>query len=393
MEYKLSIRSNSPVDTVGTDQPKATAARHIDVVLIVGTGQDTTLVEQAERECESGGLSVVTLWGYTASGRGLHERLGPDTHVFFIGHGESTDSGHKVTLAWSQTPTTQELAKLRAPFEDLPAWTGPVHLLACEEGALLDEVKPGTDLWNAGPILLYGGRSKRPTNLPGEDVPASIRFIAQYKQQGLQVNGMQAFAHLANWTGETVSILGGELEGPVTMHAPKVPADMVPGALEAEVLSRQLNQQLDRKARLATASDKDLESLANVVKEQKVGGGAASANPERPAAMILIRAARGKPAQVAALLDERPDLLNQRDRHGRTPLIRACLGKNMPVVELLLQRGAEVNVKDGEERTAISIATFASNIEMKALLLKYGADPTQGGSGSANLIATLNALL
>jgi ankyrin repeat protein len=57
---------------------------------------------------------------------------------------------------------------------------------------------------------------------------------------------------------------------------------------------------------------------------------------------------QGDLQRVAAILDTRGELVNQRDEAGSTPLLYAALRGHREVVWLLLERGAEVNATDSQ---------------------------------------------
>lgn len=384
--YKTQPRDSTPIHAIPIVQSRSPSHdRLVDVVLIVGPNQDIDLIEESKRQCKADGLNGIVIgngcdpiWASSLDELRRSGCLGPDTHVFLIGHGNQEKDGHTVHLSDGQHTLTKNLiATLREPLDDTQPWTGPLHLLACEEGALLDEIYPGSELWNAGPTLLYGGRSKRPMGLPGEDVPASLHFIATCKRQGTPATGMDAFAHLASWTGECISILGGELERPVTVHAPKKTDDVAIDALEAEWQSRKSQQQLNEQvhSRLAGA-DQDLHKLVAAADKQK---GKVPENPSRLAAMLHIQADRGRRQTVEGLLRAHPELLECKGRSGRTPLLRACIGNNLPVVELLLQLGADPNAATGNGRSPLWIAFESDSLEMTRMLCRYGANPHQKG--------------
>ena len=68
-------------------------------------------------------------------------------------------------------------------------------------------------------------------------------------------------------------------------------------------------------------------------------------------------------------------VVNIKDRAGRTPLHLAALGGHIQCVKILLEAGANANVTDNKGgQTPLTLAANKGNIEVVKLLLKYGAD-------------------
>ena len=385
MYLKSSFRESNPIQAASMGSTPAQHRLPADVVLIVGPNQDFKLAFEAQRQCAEGELDTDVI-GNAHSPIQLSDltnlrrsgRLGPDTHVFFIAHGNKEPAGHALFLSDEQTPTKQVISALREPLEGVPPWTGPLHLLACEEGALLDEIHPGSDLWKAGPMLLYGGTEKRPMDLHREDVPEGIGFVARCKKLGIPASGIDSFANLANWTGEDISIIGGDLQKPLTVHAPKTMDHVMPDSLQAELRSSKVQQELDEKIHSrVVGTAKDLDKLDVAVEKHK---GNATGTQDRVLTMLHIQADRGEPKDVEKLLDAHPEFLeNKSGVMGRTPLRRACTGGNLPVVKLLLERGADPNETTLDGRSPLWIALESKDLEMVKLLCRYGADPHRIG--------------
>ncbi len=85
-------------------------------------------------------------------------------------------------------------------------------------------------------------------------------------------------------------------------------------------------------------------------------------------------AANGNVAKVAAMLEERPELLEQPNPMGKTPLFYAVTYGREDVVQLLLDKGANVNTADQTGMTPLHVAATLDRIEEARLLIDYGAD-------------------
>jgi ankyrin repeat protein len=82
----------------------------------------------------------------------------------------------------------------------------------------------------------------------------------------------------------------------------------------------------------------------------------------------------GTGAQVRALLDKEPALLNVRNVRGSTPLHLAAINPDPTVMDVLLAAGAEVNLADDEGFTPLHMAAFHRQADYALLLLEAGAD-------------------
>lgn len=77
-------------------------------------------------------------------------------------------------------------------------------------------------------------------------------------------------------------------------------------------------------------------------------------------------------AKVRALLESKPDFLNNKDDFGKTPLFWAAISNHHELVRLLLEKGADANLKDNVGRRPFEQAT---NREIAALLQKHTTPP------------------
>lgn len=94
-----------------------------------------------------------------------------------------------------------------------------------------------------------------------------------------------------------------------------------------------------------------------------------------PAAIV-----RGKPAEIAALLEHEPDRIHERGPHDFPLLWYPVLaGGSLDVAELLLARGAEIEMQHYLGTTALHLAAAHGQPDMVALLLERGADPHRRG--------------
>jgi ankyrin repeat protein len=106
--------------------------------------------------------------------------------------------------------------------------------------------------------------------------------------------------------------------------------------------------------------------------------------PETPLTALLAAAGRGDAAAVAAILDEHPDLVNQRGTLPANTGLRTALHFGVgheAVVKTLLDRGADPNVRDeGDNACPIHFAAERGDLPIVTLLVEHAADPIGAGT-------------
>ena len=85
-------------------------------------------------------------------------------------------------------------------------------------------------------------------------------------------------------------------------------------------------------------------------------------------------AQKGELESVISLIEQNPELVNARDKDGRTPLHWACRGVHLEVVRFLVDKGADVNAEDSNKVVPLHSLAVRNNTEAIELLLAKGAD-------------------
>ncbi len=96
-------------------------------------------------------------------------------------------------------------------------------------------------------------------------------------------------------------------------------------------------------------------------------------------------AQKGDLNEVKALIEKDPDLVNARDKDGRTPLHWACRGVHLEVVKYLVEKGADVNAEDSNKIVPLHSLATRNSAKAIAVLLDNGAhvDAKDYGGGTA----------
>ena len=92
-------------------------------------------------------------------------------------------------------------------------------------------------------------------------------------------------------------------------------------------------------------------------------------------------AGKGDLQRLNALLNEHPDLINERGGEGvRTPLHQAVFGNSEAAVKLLLDRGADPNIRcEGDHAYPLHFAVEKNRVPIIHLLVEHGADTIGDG--------------
>lgn len=314
------------------------------------------------RRLESGGQVYFDIHG------GIRQ-----THVVWAGIHQDAVIPTTTLMSWA-------LAEIGARDAVRPVF----HFSSCHAKALCNEVKPGSALWKAAYCIIYS--SKRETSLAhySASMSAALGYLERCKERQLTPDPLKLFQLAGMRRGDCMTLLGGELEGPVSFHAPKGPED-----LRADT----------RVSGHVQASESDLALLA----DHALSAEDFSLLPPVEVAvadMLQARLARDDAWTVRSILLTRPHLRDAVDNCGFSPLHSCAMMYAVTSAHYLVSIGADVSVRDPDGFTPLlfTVMNEADDEkinkadEMVDLLLEAGADPNEtDNSGRSALMWAVEA--
>ncbi len=266
-------------------------------------------------------------------------------------------------------PTTTLMSWALAEIGGHGAARPVFHFSSCHAKALCNEVKPGSALWNAAYCIIYS--SKRETSLAhySASMSAALGYMERCKERQLTPDPLKMFQLAGMRRGDCMTLLGGELKGPVSFHAPKSPTDLKSDPMDSGRVQ---------------ASESDLALLA----DHALSAEDFSMLPPVEMAiadMLQARLARDDAWTVRSILLSRPDLRDAIDNGGFSPLHSCAMMYSVTTAHYLVSIGADVSVRDAGGFTPLLFAVMneagdekiKKADEMVELLLEAGADPNE----------------
>lgn len=405
---KIARKVDMAASAVSTEMKSLVATKkNVDCVFIVGPNEPGVR-DDLRRLAESRGVS------YAFVGNGdkpvtkemiLAARrsgvIGPDTEVFGTMHGglspgaEGVQHGLELDPDADAVSPNEFISWLRAPLgknhgdnDDDKAWGGNIHLLSCHVGKFRHEFKPSEEgqqgLWEQGQVFLHGSGKMLYTGTSLDDVDTVMgEIVAARKDGGERPEGAQIMRALMERQSDTVTLMGGSLDAPLVLHAPKSVAEAEPGYLQAQLRRMEAEGKLGTLEGRIAGSDRGRDALLNA----KASLTARESAPNQKSNVLFTRIVhlktREKLDRLLSDLTSTAGLAQIRDRAGLTPLILvatlprvkgAKVGKH-EIAEALIKSGADVNARDKFGKTAIHYAVQNGHAELVKTLLKMGADP------------------
>lgn len=277
------------------------------------------------------------------------------------------------------------------PTADLLAWiafrlgrrdTGlPVfHVTSCKVGHLADEIVPGSDRWRAAYVILYAGKQEIALGQIASAFNTGLQYLKLCQQRGTEPDPLRLFLLAGMRRGDCMTVLGGDLEGPVRWHGPQSGKDLSDSHRLAALMDGHPDD-LERLARVAAAIRPDEQALLPDLQQAEID-------------IFQARLARMDIPRMREMLLQRPALANTLECQGSTPLLTAIDNCCMQSVDLLVEHGAPLDGRDGDGDTPLLYLAKSMSLSheqaralpIAARLLELGADPNQHDSDGDSVL-------
>jgi len=236
-----------------------------------------------------------------------------------------------------------------------------VHILSCYSGALSSELRPDSRLWKSAHFVVYAGKKFTCPNHYGAAMNAAASYISDCAQRGKAVNPLRLFFLAGCRSGDGLRMLGGKLQAPLILHAPKLAID-----LQEERLAHRLEAGLSDKA----------DFYLSAIETFRLDGDLTETSPAI-AELLQTRIGRRDLQSVAQLLKDCPRLVNQPSSEGVLSLNVAILEGFEPMIELLLKSGASLWRTDAVGVGPTLTTLLTGNDPLLEKLLTKGANPNE----------------
>lgn len=365
--------------------PHAAERQGLDLLYVSGPQVARLLSEQVLTRLEDKGLAIDTYGVHEKSLRNkllkrlIDERLGLNGHVVFGGHGKvpenprnrfQREQKHLLQLGhdrFGELPTRTLVNWIHKPNIS-GAWSGrTAHLLACNAEAIIAGIPPGSDTWKGGYTIIYGTGSMGASSSTAPSVEAALDYVADCHRNDKTPHPLAAFARAGLARVEGLTVIGGELEGPVRFNAPCSMDDLA-------------NQDLDE---ILDGSPRDVMR----VRVALALDGAEDFHPDpavRIPAYLFARVLNGDVNAVQEVLKSKPAMIDAVDANGYSLLHLAVDAGKAQVARFLINQGAQLeHALNADRTTPLMMAAVAGHEDIVKLLLDKGADPDlrRGGTG------------
>ena len=293
------------------------------------------------------------------------------SHLMLNVHGRSNGSkgqrSHRFVAGSSERReffTKQWLEKLLCPSaEAINSETIPfVHVLSCRSKALAEEIKPGTPLWKSGWFILYSSTKVTSVNHFGASLEVMASYLQLCESNDVQAHPLTLFYLAGLARGDCMTLLGGDLQQPLTLHAPKSQRDLE----RTESIKLCEGNTLD-KARLLLAGIELSSHESSLLPDPN--------DDFLLAQLLATRIERGDMVAVKKIVKDNPKLLNHQQVVGTLPLATIVKNNDPEQMKWMLNQGANINATDSDGYSLLFFALEFQNTSMLEFLLSNGANP------------------
>ncbi len=295
-------------------------------------------------------------------------------HLLVHIHGHSTGvkglRSHRFTLGTSTervNVTREWLENLLLHNSDTPQVSTTkekpfIHVLSCTAKALADEIKPSTPLWQSGWFILYSSSKTTSLNQIGYSLKVTASYLELCKSKDVQADPLTLFYLAGMARGDCLTLLGGDLQQPLTLHAPKSPHD-----LEHVSSIKLLEGSPPDKARIL---------LAGIELSREERSLLPSSNDEGLIVQLLAaRVKREDKKAIKKIVKSNSKLINRPQIVGTLPLASVVENNNPYMLLWMLKQGANINATDIDGNTALFSAISLDDTFLLKFLLEHKAEP------------------
>ena len=293
------------------------------------------------------------------------------SHLMLNVHGRSNGSkgqrSHRFVAGSSERReffTKQWLEKLLCPSaEAINSETIPFfHVLSCRSKALAEEIKPGTPLWKSGWFILYSSTKVTSVNHFGASLEVMASYLQLCESNDVQAHPLTLFYLAGLARGDCITLLGGDLQQPLTLHAPKSQRD------------------LERSRSIKLCEGNTLDKARLLLAGIELSSHESSLLPDPNddfliAQLLATRIERGDMVAVKKTVKDNPKLLNHQQVVGTLPLATIVKNNDPEQMKWMLNQGANINATDSDGYSLLFFALEFQNTSMLEFLLSNGANP------------------
>ena len=293
------------------------------------------------------------------------------SHLMLNVHGRSNGSkgqrSHRFVAGSSERReffTKQWLEKLLCPSaEAINSETIPfVHVLSCRSKVLAEEIKPGTPLWKSGWFILYSSTKVTSVNHFGASLEVMASYLQLCESNDVQAHPLTLFYLAGLARGDCMTLLGGDLQQPLTLHAPKSQRD------------------LERTQSIKLCEGNTLDKARLLLAGIELSSHESSLLPDPNddfliAQLLATRIERGDMVAVKKIVKDNPKLLNHQQVVGTLPLATIVKNNDPEQMKWMLNQGANINATDSDGYSLLFFALEFQNTSMLEFLLSNGANP------------------
>lgn len=325
----------------------------------------------------------------------IHGQLGMNNeHALMLS--ESAES--HVSTANFLEQLMKQAGKINAGRQQIRLPLPILQIMSCEAGVLTEEIVPNSPVWNSAYIILYSGSKPVLGSHYHAALESAAAYISHCAQHDVAVDPRRLFYLAGSRRGDGMRLLGGDLQAPMVLNAPKIADDLRPTGLGrrlkgstndiADFFLSAIETSAEERNLAATWRQAIVELLDTRIQRRDLVGvkrllaeQPSSINPPASSKVVPIvsalcwSAAQNEDARmiVEAILEKCVDL-SQTDPAGGGPVLASLPRKDPALLERLLRRGANPNERYIGDDTPLLVATHHQFHAAIKLLLDFGAD-------------------